>query len=144
MTAARIVSAVIILALASIRGIAQSKFNITVTETKEVDWISQSGPPVIVLSAQVVLPDGAHARVSCVSGTSDECGDIESFTPEKAKPEDKTCTRLVEGDPKTTAAALVTTCVTKNLGNYEASRESNELIITVPSGTVRYHIDGSW
>jgi hypothetical protein len=91
-----------------------------------------------VCLAQIILPDGSHAKAGCVS-MADGCGEIESFAPEHMKPDDKKCALKAVGD-----GLSQFTCEIHNLGSYQATREANDLLIKVPKGIVRYHTDGSW
>jgi hypothetical protein len=115
---------------------AQATQAIEVVQTT-MQATSGDGLTTIGYVARIVLADGSHARAACVT-LAEGCGEIESFSPERMKPEDRSCTlRSVEDLHEFT-------CVNKNLGTYKATREVNDLLIKVPKGVVRYHIEGSW
>lgn len=136
MSAQRALAAIVMVLLTSFYLAAQDSLKVEVKAARESDFVSSSAV-VVTFSANLILPDGAHAKVSCVSGVN-ECGAIESFHPERLKPDSRKCTNHVQDN------ALWKNCIVSDLGVFEATREGNDLIIVVPSGTVRYHIDGSW
>jgi hypothetical protein len=104
-----------------------------------VSYVASSGISSTLMSANVILPDGAHAKVTCLSGF-DRCGPIESFHPELLPPDSKKCINGLGADGN----SAVFTCTMTDLGFYDATREGNKLTIVVPSGTVQYHIESSW
>jgi hypothetical protein len=86
--------------------------------------------PHLMFSAKAILPDGAHADLSCLAGDKG-CAGIEPMFAEKSS---SNCE----------SAGPITTCTTRNLGIYPAKRDKNYLTIYGPSGKLRYHIVGSW
>lgn len=114
----------------------QTSFKVEVREAVESGLIAPTVGPTLY-RARLVMPDGSHAKVTCLS-TSVNCGSIESFHPEHMKPDAKKC------GPEQSEGLTFYTCTVLDLGQYDATREGNDLIIVVPAGTVRYHIDGSW
>jgi len=81
------------------------------------------------------LPDGSHASLICGDRSSDKnCAKIEPTSPEKMSPDATKCSTLGQQ----------TTCVTQNLGTYDAERKGNELTIRAPNGKLRFRIVGSW
>jgi len=89
---------------------------------------ASNAPPQIAVafSAKIILPDGTHARISCVEG-ADGCGSIESGAPERTK-------------EKWVGASRTTT----GLGMFEAKRNKNEIVIYTPYGKRKYQVMGSW
>ena len=79
--------------------------------------------------ANIVLPNGDHATISCTRAR-DHCSEIESFAPEKMPPNSRECA----GD----------ICTTTDLGTYTATRKGNDLTIQCPREKLKFHIDGSW
>jgi len=89
----------------------------------------------ITAFANVVLPDGSHAALICGDRPSDNhCAKIGPVSPEKMAPDSTRCFTLGQQ----------TTCVTANLGRYEAERKGNELTIGAPNGKLKLRIIGSW
>jgi hypothetical protein len=81
--------------------------------------------------AKAILPDGSHANLVCFPWNKG-CGVIAPLAPEKSR---SNCE----------ATGGNTTCVTTNLGFYQAKRNKGELVIYTPNGKVRYQIaTGSW
>jgi len=115
---------------------AQTTFKVEVKQAVRSNLIAPAVGPTL-FRARLVLPDGSHARASCLSSSPD-CGIIESFHPEHMKPDAEKCG--IEVDKGLT----FNTCTISDLGVYDATREGDDLVIVVPAGTVRYHIDGSW
>jgi hypothetical protein len=118
---------------------SQATLRIEVKETQTNDFVAASGRPTRVYTAKVILPDGTHAKLSCLNGFSSGCGPIESFHPERLAPDSKQCT-----SKPGTGGTLFMTCTMIDLGFYDATRQKNDLIIVVPDGTAQYHIDSSW
>jgi hypothetical protein len=127
-----------LIAEVSIAACAQSVLKIEIKQTQ--DFVAASGESASLYTAKVILPDGTHAKLSCLSGLSTGCGPIGSFHPEQLAPDNKKCTNKLGADEN----SLIMACTMTDLGFYEATRQENELIIVVPSGTVQYHIDSSW
>jgi hypothetical protein len=86
--------------------------------------------PHFLFSAKVILPDGSHASITCLSGDKDCTG----IAPVAAEKSSLTCE----------TAGAITTCTTRNLGTYLAKRKNNDLLIYGPKGKLRYHIVGPW
>jgi hypothetical protein len=84
--------------------------------------------------AKVILPDGSHAMLMCFAGDG-HCAKIEPVSPEKMSPDSTNCDKLVPSQM---------TCVTTNLGRYEAERKGNQLTIRAPNGKLKFKIVGSW
>jgi hypothetical protein len=116
--------------------VGQTTLKVDVREAVESCLVEPTVGPTLY-RARLVLPDGSHGKASCLS-TSVNCGAIESFHPEQMKPDAKKC-----GFEKSEGLTFYT-CTMLDLGQYNATREGNDLVIVVPFGTVRYHIDGSW
>jgi hypothetical protein len=135
----RLVLAVSLLAGLEPISSAQSTLRIEIKRAQTVSFVASSGISSTSMSANVILPDGSHAKVTCLSGF-DRCGPIESFRPELLPPDSKKCIDALGADGN----SAVVTCTTTELGFYDATREGNKLLIAVPSGTVQYHIDNSW
>jgi hypothetical protein len=115
----------------------QTTLKVEVKQAVEATVVKPTITPTLY-RANLVLPDGSHAKATCLSGYSADCGLIESFHPEHMKPDSKKC-----GFEKDNGLTTYI-CTVSDLGNYDATREGNDLVIVVPAGTVRYHIDGSW
>lgn len=124
-----------ILALALLLGRAEAseKMHVEVVETSAM--ITLGAAPFITVFANVILPDGSRARLICGDRPSDNhCAKIEPISPEKMSPDSTKCDTL----------GKQTTCVTTNLGRYEAERKGNELTIRAPNGKLKFRIIGSW
>lgn len=120
-------------------GSACSQTTLTIQVQQETIVSSIGGGSVnTAYLARIILPDGSHAKTIC-AGLDENCGEIESFAPEHMKPDDKKCTLKDYGE-----GYSQNICEIRNLGTYQATREANDLIIKVPKGIVRYHIEGSW
>jgi hypothetical protein len=112
---------------------AAEKMQVEVVETSAM--VTLGPAPFITVFAKVILPDGSHASLICGDRSSDKnCAKIEPTAPEKMAPDATTCSTL----------GRQTTCVTTNLGRYEAERKGNELTIHAPNGKLRFRIVGSW
>ena len=129
----------LLIAELSIRLYSQTTLRIEVEETQTNDFVASSGRPTRVYNAKVILPDGTHAKLSCVDGFTSGCGPIESFHPEQLASDSKKCTSKPGA-----GGTLFMTCTVTDLGFYEATRQKNDLIIVVSDGTAQYHIDSSW
>jgi len=124
-----------ILALALVSGIAEAgeKMQVDVVETSAM--VTLGSAPFITVFAKVILPDGSHASLICGDRSSDNhCAKIEPTSPEKMPPDSTKCDTL----------GKQTTCVTTNLGRYDAERKGNELTIRAPNGKLKFRITGSW
>lgn len=117
---------------------AQTTLRVEIKRAQTVSFVASSGVSSTSMSANVILPGGAHAKVTCLSGF-DRCGPIESFHPVLLPPDSKKCINSPGA-----AESVVVTCTMTDLGFYDATRENNNLLIVVPSGTVQYHIENSW
>jgi hypothetical protein len=112
---------------------AGEKMHVEVVETSAM--VTLGPAPFITVFANVVLPDGSHAQLICGDRPSDNhCAKIGPISPEKVPVDSTTCSTL----------GKQTTCVTKNLGRYEAERKGNELTIRAPNGKLKFRIVGSW
>jgi hypothetical protein len=134
----RLVLAVALVAGLELISSAQTTLRIEIKRVQTVSFVAGSGVSSTSMSANVILPDGAHAKVTCLSGY-DRCGPIESFHPELLPADSKKCILTPSA-----AESLVNTCTMTDPGFYDATRENNDLLIVVPSGTVKYHIESSW
>jgi hypothetical protein len=81
--------------------------------------------------AKAILPDGAHAMLTCQAGEK-ECAGFQSFSSEK--PPDSGCDR----------SHMVVTCSATDLGYFSARRDGDDVLIYVPKGKRKYRITGSW
>jgi hypothetical protein len=127
--------AVGIVVLALFLGIAEAgdKMRVEVVETSAM--VTLGSAPFITVFAKVILPDGSHASLICGDRSTDKnCAKIEPTAPEKMSPDATTCSSLGQQ----------TTCVTSNLGRYDAERKGNELTIRAPNGKLKFRITGSW
>lgn len=112
---------------------AGEKMDVEVAETSAM--ITLGPAPFITVFANVILPDGSHAQLICGDRPSDNhCAKIGPISPEKMPVDSTTCSTL----------GKQTTCVTTNLGRYEAERKGNELTIRAPNGKLKFRIVGSW
>jgi len=113
--------------------------SIKVVETNEQRFV-WANPPTATYHAKVILPDGAHANLTC-SLFENGCGGIEPWTPpEKTTPAD--CQDFVSDPPSPTSYV---SCTRKNLGTYRAKRKDDDLTIYGRKGKVTYHIStGPW
>jgi hypothetical protein len=112
---------------------AGEKMHVEVVETSAM--ITLGPAPFITVFANVILPDGSHAQLICGDRPSDKhCAKIGPISPEKMPVDSTTCSTL----------GKQTTCVTTNLGRYEAERKGNELTIRAPNGKLKFRIVGSW
>jgi hypothetical protein len=118
---------------------AQTTLRVEIKRVQTVSFVASSGISSTSMSANVILTDGVHAKVTCLSGF-DRCGQIESFHPELLPPDSKKCIDGLGADGN----SMVVTCTMTELGFYDATREGNKLLIVVPSGTVQYHTESSW
>jgi hypothetical protein len=107
---------------------ASEKMRVEVVETSTM--ISTSS---ITSYAKVILPDGSHASLLCWASEG-HCAKIEPISPEKMSPDSTNCFTL----------GKQMTCVTTNLGSYEAERNGNKLTIHAPNGKLKFKIVGSW
>jgi hypothetical protein len=82
-----------------------------------------------MFSAKVILPDGSHAEILCISGDNG-CAGIEPMAAEKSSRNETV------GDDMN--------CIARDLGIYPAKRDKNYLTIYGPKGKLRYHIEGAW
>jgi hypothetical protein len=100
---------------------AGTKMNVEVVETSA---LITTGPAFFTtIFAKVILPDGSHASLICGDRQSDKnCAKIEPISPEKMPANSTTCD----------TQGRQMTCVTYNLGRYEAERKGNELTIRPP------------
>lgn len=132
-TQSRVVSLALLAVLSLSRADAGDKMRVEVVETSAMVTL---GPSVfITVFAKVTLPDGSHASLICGDRSSDKnCAKIEPTAPEKMSPDATTCSTL----------GRQTTCVTQNLGTYDAERKGNELTIRAPNGKLKFRIVGSW
>jgi len=121
--------ACVLLALESSK--AADKMQVEVVETSSTIRIGQS--LLITAFAKVILPDGSHARLMCLASDG-HCANIAPIAPEKMPVDSRTCSTF----------GKETTCVTSNLGRYEAERKGNELAIRAPNGKLKFRIVGSW
>ena len=127
--------AVGIVVLALFLGIAEAgeRMRVEVVETSAM--VTLGSAPFITVFAKVILPDGSHASLICGDRSTDKnCAKIEPTAPEKMSPDATTCSTLGQQ----------TTCVTSNLGRYDAERKGNELTIRAPNGKLKFRITGSW
>jgi hypothetical protein len=69
---------------------AQTTLRVEIKRTQTISYVAMSGVSSTSMSANIILPDGAHAKVTCLSGF-DRCGPIESFRPELLPPDSKKC-----------------------------------------------------
>ncbi len=112
---------------------AGEKMHVEVVETSAM--ITLGPAPFITVFANVILPDGSHAQLICGDRPSDNhCAKIGPISPEKMPVDSTTCSTL----------GKQTTCVTTNLGRYEAEQKGNELTIRAPNGKLKFRIVGSW
>lgn len=129
----RIVAGVAALALLLGSAKAGEKMHVEVVETSAM--ITLGAAPFITVFANVILPDGSHAQLICGDRASDShCAKIEPISPEKMPVDSTKCSTL----------GKQTTCVTTNLGSYEAERKGNELTVRAPNGKLKFRIIGSW
>jgi hypothetical protein len=129
----KIVVGVVALALLLGSAEAAEKMHVEVVETSAMITLGQA--PFITVFAKVILPDGSHASLICGDRPSDNhCAKIDPISPEKMPVDSTTCSTL----------GKQTTCVTTNLGSYEAQRKGNELTIRAPNGKLKFRIIGSW
>jgi hypothetical protein len=92
------------------------------------------GQTLLITSwAKVILPDGSHAKLMCFASDG-HCAQIAPISPEKMPVDSTTCNTF----------GKETTCVTADLGRYEAERKGNELMIRAPNGKLKFRIIGSW
>jgi hypothetical protein len=113
--------------------VAGDKIRVDVVEASGMVTLGPS--PFITNFAKVILPDGSHASLMCGARPSDKnCAKIEPIAPEKMSAGATTCSTLGQQ----------TTCVTRNLGTYDAERKGNELTIRAPNGKLKFRIVGSW
>jgi hypothetical protein len=110
---------------------AGDKMRIEVVETSSVS--TAIGIPTAFF-AKVILPDGSHATLLCLPSDG-HCASIGPISPEKISPDGTNCDKFVPSQ---------WTCVTKNLGRYEAERNGNKLTIRAPNGKLKFKIVGSW
>jgi hypothetical protein len=125
----------VVVAVGLLLGRAESgeKMHVEVVETSAMTTLGPA--PFITAFANVVLPDGSHAALICGDRPSDNhCAKIGPVSPEKMAPDSTRCFTLGQQ----------TTCVTANLGRYEAERKGNELTIGAPNGKLKFRIIGSW
>jgi hypothetical protein len=131
--AVRTLSFLVVLSLFAQYAEAGEKMRLEVAETSAM--VTSGRGVFITVFAKVVLPDGAHASLICGDRSSDKnCAKIEPTSPEKMSPDATKCSTLGQQ----------TTCVTLNLGTYDAERKGNELTIRAPNGKLRFRIVGSW
>lgn len=129
----RVMALALLTVLSLPRADAGDKMRVEVAETSAMVTLGQG--VFITVFAKVILPDGSHASLICGDRSSDKnCAKIEPTTPEKMPLDATTCSTL----------GSQTTCVTRNLGNYDAERKGNELTIRAPNGKLRFRIVGSW
>lgn len=129
----RIVVGVAALALLLGSAEAGEKMHVEVVQTSAM--ITLGAAPFITVFANVILPDGSHAQLICGDRASDNhCAKIEPISPEKMPADSTKCSTL----------GKQTTCVTTNLGSYEAERKGNELTVRAPNGKLKFRIIGSW
>jgi hypothetical protein len=132
-TQSRIIALALLVVLSLPRADAGDKMRVEVAETSAMVTLGQS--VFITVFAKVILPDGSHASLICGDRSSDKnCAKIEPTAPEKMSPDATTCSTL----------GSQTTCVTRNLGTYDAERKGNELTIRAPNGKLKFRIVGSW
>jgi hypothetical protein len=133
MAAKKIAVGVVVLTLLLGSAGAGEKMHIEVVETSAM--ITLGSATFITVFANVILPDGSHAKLICGDRASDNhCAKIEEVSPEKMPVDSTKCSTL----------GRQTTCVTTNLGRYEAERRGNELTIRAPNGKLKFRIIGSW
>ena len=112
---------------------AAEKIQVEVVETSAM--VMTGASVFVTVFAKVILPSGSHASLICGDRSSDKnCAKIEPAVPEKMPPGATTCGTL----------GRQTTCVTTNLGRYEAERKGNELTIRAPNSKLKFRIVGSW
>jgi|GEM_PF-2935040 len=129
----RVIASIIVLSVFVPLALAGDKIRVEVVETSGMVTLGSS--PFITNFAKVILPDGSHASLTCGARSADKnCAKIEPIAPEKMPPDATTCSTLGQQ----------TTCVTRNLGIYEADRKGNELTIHAPNGRLKFRIIGSW
>jgi hypothetical protein len=124
---------VVLLFLWSSLARAADKIKVEIVESTSVIHHLQGGGIHFSFHAKAIMPDGAHASLVCIAGDND-CAKIEPFAPEKMTPDSSNCFNS-EG---------ATTCTTKNLGFFAATRKANDLLIYGPKHKLKYHIVGSW
>ena len=112
---------------------ASDKMMVNVVETAWLFETNDTGS-LAIITAKVILPDGSHADLLC--GTHDKCAAIEPIAPEKMPPDSRQC------DNGTIPHQ--TSCKTRNLGMYQATRKVNKLTIFAPNGKLTFTIVGSW
>jgi hypothetical protein len=128
-----VVALAVLVVLSVPRTDAADKMRVEVVETSAM--VTLGSAPFIAVFAKVVLPDGSHASLICGDRSSDKnCAKIEPNAPAKMSPDATTCSTL----------GTQTTCVTRNLGTYDAERKGNELTIRAPNGKLKFRIVGSW
>jgi hypothetical protein len=113
--------------------LASDKIKIEIVEAVKIIQIldtSSGQVPHLLFSANAILPDGAHAKLSCVAGDRG-CSGIEPMVAEKSSTDCET-------------NGSMTTCTAHDLGIYPAKRDKNDLTIYGPSGKLKYRIVGSW
>jgi len=129
----RAIALALLVLLSFSRADAGDKMRVEVAETSAM--VTSGRSVFITVFAKVVLPDGSHASLMCGDRSSDKnCAKIKPTAPEKMSPDATTCS----------TPRQQTTCVTKNLGTYEAERKGNELTIRAPNGKLKFRIVGSW
>jgi len=123
----------ILVILASQFSLASDKMKVEVVETNWLYEVNQVGA-LAIITAKVILPDGSHADLLC--GTHDKCAVIGPIAPEKMSPDSRKCD----------AGSLphTSSCTTRNLGFYVATRKGNKLTIYAPNGKLTFEIAGSW
>jgi hypothetical protein len=113
---------------------AADKIQIVITETTNTIQNAKARPNFL-FEAKVILPDGSHARLNCLS-TEKDCAGIEPMSSERSNPNDNGCVTSSDAD--------LITCKHTDLGTYWAKRTGNDLQIQTPQGKLKYHIVGSW
>ena len=127
------IAVVVVVALLLGGAEAGEKMHVEVVETSAM--ITLGPAPFMTAFAKVVLPDGSHAALICGDRPSDNhCAKIGPISPEKMASDSTKCSTLGQQS----------TCVTTNLGRYEAERKGNELTIRAPNGKLKFRIVGSW
>jgi hypothetical protein len=113
---------------------ASDKIQIDVVEATTTTQ-SMTSHPNFLFEARAILPDGAHAELTC-QAMDKNCGGIEPISPEKTGPDQSRCDTSPDG--------ATMTCTHTNLGKYWATRSGNFLLIDTSRGKRKYHIVGSW
>jgi hypothetical protein len=118
------------------------KIKVQIVESTNVIQKVVSGPDgqlfrlVLSFHVKAILPDGSHAHLVCMGGDSKCFGIVPNMPPEQIDPKNQNCTVSQDG--------LTTTCVSTELGTYDAERTKDELLVYARNGKHKYRIVSSW